>query len=1028
MPTNTYWNKLLGEEFMTRLASFYPQEVHRCLKKDDIPNTNNNQNITAFIQNAKATVDIRTVQDAIHNEVFSNYYLKLIAAVSGQMKEQNLPFYQDETVKTEFLMYVHRKIQLFSTRVLIQEMYYCKQQGDLVGDTPKEEYDYFNDVILKRAEYWEHLLTSYPYLFELIMETISQVTDNIQEVTERLNHDKETIIRQFCGGKTFRKIRKIESGISDLHKNGKGVLKLYLDNDQIVVYKPRSLKNEAVFYEILEYLLSAAGLKGYAPSMITINDYGWSSYISYRECCTKEELGRYYTRMGVILFLTYLFGTSDLHSENLIASGEYPVFIDMETLIGGTDWSKGETADESAAMLLKNSVLYQGILPFYLWDSHGQGINISAISGAGGQKMPVKTPRIINERTSDMRVVYEYPTSGKSQNLACINGKFIPPDQFRWEITYGFRKAFQYAVEHKEELTEMVDKLMPVDVRTLIANTQFYSMLLQSSYHPDFMSDSADRKLFLLSIFKYRNIEDEGWRQIAECEIHEMLRGDIPYFYYNSKERHLYNSEEDMVLSEYVPYVMEDILKDRIRGLSLEDMKRQINFISISFELAANRSDQEKNSYYKDIFVNRPPKTQTAVDLEMTGLAEQIGEKLLAEAIYNQTYTEVTWLGGQVVGNREEHWGIGQVDRYLYAGLSGILLFFHALKKAVPKMAYRNICKIMDGMLFQYTEQLCHQVGLKQELSGNASGAYTGESSIVYTYQALYCITGEERYLTYAKKHCSVLKSCMKADIYYDLMQGNAGAGIVLLNMYELTGERVYLEMAEEAAGYLLGGALQTEHGLCWKIEAAGQPLAGFSHGNSGMLLFFCRLASITGFPKYEIASAQILSYENSIYDREMNNWLDLRGKTEEKDRGKEAVAWCHGSAGVLLSRISVLDYVKGELKRKVQEDISRALKKTKEYAVRQGMCLCHGSIGNIEILNIYAKKTDDKELSILCRQWTANLTTQIADGQMELLMQEKISPGLMLGCAGTGYSVLTHVLDWLPEVLCLSLGTRNNI
>ena len=41
----------------------------------------------------------------------------------------------------------------------------------------------------------------------------------------------------------------------------------------------------------------------------------------------------FYIRFGEILALSYILNATDLHMENLIAYGEYPVIIDLETFI-----------------------------------------------------------------------------------------------------------------------------------------------------------------------------------------------------------------------------------------------------------------------------------------------------------------------------------------------------------------------------------------------------------------------------------------------------------------------------------------------------------------------------------------------------------------------------------------------------------------------------------------------------------------------------------------------------------------------
>ncbi len=55
-----------------------------------------------------------------------------------------------------------------------------------------------------------------------------------------------------------------------------------------------------------------------------------------------------------------------------------------------------------------------------------------------------------------------------------------------------------------------------------------------------------------------------------------------------------------------------------------------------------------------------------------------------------------------------------------------------------------------------------------------------------HVYEVLYKITGKQKYLEYAEKHCKILEYALKADENNDLIYGNAGAVIVLLNLYHL--------------------------------------------------------------------------------------------------------------------------------------------------------------------------------------------------------------------------------------------------
>ena len=81
----------------------------------------------------------------------------------------------------------------------------------------------------------------------------------------------------------------------------------------------------------------------------------------------RSEVEHYYFRMGIHLFLGYALGATDLHGENIIAHGEYPVIIDMETYPGYLKQqsekdgsSVEEKINKSTEIKLANSVIHTG--------------------------------------------------------------------------------------------------------------------------------------------------------------------------------------------------------------------------------------------------------------------------------------------------------------------------------------------------------------------------------------------------------------------------------------------------------------------------------------------------------------------------------------------------------------------------------------------------------------------------------------------------------------------------------------------
>src|SRR5688572_20568738 len=101
-----------------------------------------------------------------------------------------------------------------------------------------------------------------------------------------------------------------------------------------VVYKPKSLKIGEHFQELLTWLND----KGCEPPMQTMavldrGNYGWVEFVAYQSCSTAEELKRFFQRHGAYLALLYALNSNDFHFENLIAVGEHPLLIDLETLL-----------------------------------------------------------------------------------------------------------------------------------------------------------------------------------------------------------------------------------------------------------------------------------------------------------------------------------------------------------------------------------------------------------------------------------------------------------------------------------------------------------------------------------------------------------------------------------------------------------------------------------------------------------------------------------------------------------------------
>lgn len=997
-----YWEKMLGKELLGKLV-WEEKKLSYYFAGADVQAFSVSDNEQRQLFQLYEDVLREMKQDDEHEKT----YRSALHETEGCMGDFYIPFLELseiwlarkgylEILNDRGILESYQKICLSrmlktASRTLVFCMHQVKAAGLLKGNDSREEYQYYCREFLESAQYVKEVCENYPVLQRTLLEIILWTGNLFHEAVTAFWKDRDEINREFFASHPVGKIVKIEGNLSDPHHFGRGVLRLHLDNGNTVLYKPHSLKNEIAYHIFINRLYQEDGLSPYCYQGIGREDFGWCVPAEHGSCQEKEQVHRYYRRLGIQLFACYVLNMGDIHYENLIASGEYPVIVDFETLPGQGD----------------GNVLTLGFLPCSFLGREGGGINISAATGRGGERVPLKIPVVVGAGTSDMHVVYVNPVLKKQQNLPKYFEKEVEVRDYLGDLCSGFEDMYHYAIENRRRLEEWLLVFSDCQGRYLFRNTQKYSMILQSSYHPEVMEDAAKREILLRSLGEDVDFENPRRKAVFEMEIKALLRGDIPVFHYKADSLTLSDGDGGDI-RKYFDQTAAGKLVKRLGMLSEEDLQIQLRLTKMSVELMSetdasvmNTSDMELYHY----LMKNPGKIS---DQQIRKAARMIGSRILEEAVYEKDHTKVNWYNALLTGMEEKVWSIRLMDRYLYNGLSGLAVFFHALRESEGE-EYAEICDLLDKQLFMYTDAaLCD----RRKLTSKKTGAYVGEGSVAYAYQLLYQITGKELYLKYAIRHCTILDELLEQDKSFDILEGNAGAALLYLNMEELTGESKYLKKAEDAAVLLLGAASAQEKGIGWIAGKEKRAFAGYSHGNAGIMTVFGRLYGRTGKELYRNAVEAALAYENSLYREKLQNWLDCRGNQEEQEKsGRSSVAWCHGSPGILLSRLRLEPYFD------VEEDIERAFAGVRAQPFRKGYCLCHGNCGNMESMRQYLKKHRDEETEVLCNSFVKRLTENILNGEDCFMPQEK-TPGLMNGLAGIGYFLLEQVNGNLPCVL----------
>src|SRR5262249_41440723 len=190
-------------------------------------------------------------------------------------------------------------------------------------------------------------------------------------------------------------------------------------------------------------------------AVIDRGEYGWSEFVSSRPCDTLAQVRRFYQRQGGYLALLYFLEATDFHLENLIASGEDPILVDLEALFHPRFGLSGgpELPGHVAKDVMARSVLRVGLLPQRILAGNGRGrIAISGPGGEPGQLSPHQVPIFDGIGTDEMRVVRrQIPLQG-SHNRPVVAGTPVNPQDFVEYILDGFGSIYRLMVRHRDWL------------------------------------------------------------------------------------------------------------------------------------------------------------------------------------------------------------------------------------------------------------------------------------------------------------------------------------------------------------------------------------------------------------------------------------------------------------------------------------------------------------------------------------------------------------------------------------------------
>lgn len=902
--------------------------------------------------------------------------------------------------------------QLFArlSPTLVMELQIARLRGLLSGETPEARFDSFV-ALLKQPDFTLALLQEYAVLTRRVLTVLDNRVSFMLDFARQLCADWPELVALFSPENDPGKLLKISGDAGDGHRGGRSVIMVEFSSGLKLVYKPRSLAVDQHFQELLDWL----NRHGAQPEFRTLKvldreDHGWVEFVETFGCNTPDELERFYRRQGAYLALLYTLGARDLHQGNILAAGEHPVLIDLEALLH-PDLSAADPsqAEDLAGQVMSYSVLQIGLLPQRIWtNKDSAGVELSGLGGEDGQLSPQPLPVWEEIGTDRMRLVRKRIPLKGNQHRPTLNGQKVNPLDYVEALTSGFSQLYNLIVAQRAELLGEDGPVIPFKddvVRVVLRSTRTYEILLENSLQPDRLRDAleADRIFDKLWLELKRR---PSIPKVIAAERYDLHRGDFPIFTTRPGSTTLWTST-DAAISNFLREPSLEMVQRRLQNLDEADLKRQLWFIQASMSILASDNEASQPAPYSDL-----AKTETgSASLEqLLEAARAIGNRL--EELALRSDKDVTWIGLSL--ERLDSWNLTPLNMTLYDGLAGVALFLAYLGACTGEERYTELAKAT-------LPNLRRQIALNKS-SFNLLGGLEGWGGMIYALTQLGALWNDPALLDEAQNLVELVPALLAEDKYLDFLAGSSGCIGALLALYCYRPNPRTLEVAILCGEHLVKQAIPQKHGVAWQTHMpASQPATGVGRGSTGIGWALLQLGALTGDERFKATGLASLAYERSVFSPEKNNWPDFRVVNKDplpEGEFRYMAAWCHGAPGIGLTRLSLLPHYPDPV---IRDEVQAAVKTTLK-SFGHNHCLCHGDLGNMDLLVEASQKLNDPALAQEVSRLGAFLLKSFEQrGWVCSNPLHVETPGLMAGLAGIGYGLLRMAKpERVPSVLIL--------
>jgi type 2 lantibiotic biosynthesis protein LanM len=496
----------------------------------------------------------------------------------------DLPFDPDTVEEIIFANLPGQLIGMLN-RTMALELQAARLQGLLQGDTAEGRFYAFLESVCQRATALA-LFREYPVLARQLMTRIDQWTKFSLEFLQHLCADWKAIRTTLIPTNDPGTLVQLQRRASASHQGARTVLIARFSSGFQVVYKPWPMAVDRHFQEFLTWL----NLRGHYPPFRTLTvldreSYGWVEFVAAQSCSSVAEIRRFYQRQGGYLAILYVLGAVDFHCGNIIAAGEHPMLIDLDTLFHAR--MKGITPhspDRPVGTSMTHTVMHVGLLPQRPSSNAELGkIDVSGFGGKASQLIPDYALSWEGVGTDEMRLARKRVILPKSQHRPTLKNAEVDVVDNAEVIIAAFSAVYHLLSTHQEELLSdrgPLARFAEDKVRVIVRPGRTYGLLLRDAYHPDVLRDALDRDCFFDGLWLGVEHHPHLARLIL-AEREDLQNGDMPIFRTLPGSRDLWTSADERI-TEFFDEPSMTLVQHRVQQLSDEDLNQQICFIRAS--------------------------------------------------------------------------------------------------------------------------------------------------------------------------------------------------------------------------------------------------------------------------------------------------------------------------------------------------------------------------------------------------------------------------------------------------------------